>query len=490
MAHPSAVFPSSIGHDTHALPQHVDELWQAHERRVDQCDAETTIVLHEPVDTTLVKYQWDSRRGRNLHVAWPANTPEQETWKNQVTTLVSARTPWSTRDSIQIDSILKDGKGSQAVSAMDGKTHPQNSKPKLFVKSLKTTPDYRTAQAVEATARWPDLLKRGKTHNRLNKYGPGVAPPGTKLTGAPDWERRVNEDEDETKSNQRDARIPKKNSIRVTHVASRDGLILAKHQRVQRGASFHAASKKDARVARTIIKNTEAGMPSKNGQLPGVEWRCSHFTVLADKKSGGASESTLVGTVESNDSSHLPTHPTYGMRIDTEHGYGSASQQVSRSKFDACADNPSRLSTRRTFRSTLPSIETPSTKNVSAVTLLGVAKHVRGQSTAAISSTYLHTNTLMGPLRKPPQKPRIGKGGGGLPVDTQKLAALEAKTKTKRETFEKTSSQPSGAAHVAAHITRLGALSKTFNDRQWAMVGKGVAAANIRIKDERSWVKG
>jgi len=44
-------------------------------RVADQCDPAETVILHAPVDAVMT-YTWDARRGRNLHVAWPANIPE------------------------------------------------------------------------------------------------------------------------------------------------------------------------------------------------------------------------------------------------------------------------------------------------------------------------------------------------------------------------------------------------------------------------------
>jgi hypothetical protein len=76
-------------------------------RVADQCVAAETVILHPPVDA-VVTYAWDKRRGRNLHVAWPANIPELARYEPE--TNADAKTPFD-RTRTPRDSILVVKKG-------------------------------------------------------------------------------------------------------------------------------------------------------------------------------------------------------------------------------------------------------------------------------------------------------------------------------------------------------------------------------------------
>ena len=71
-------------------------------RVADQCVAAETVILHKPVDA-VVTYAWDKRRGRNLHVAWPANIPELARYEPEIN--ANAKTPFD-RTKTPGDSIL------------------------------------------------------------------------------------------------------------------------------------------------------------------------------------------------------------------------------------------------------------------------------------------------------------------------------------------------------------------------------------------------
>jgi hypothetical protein len=152
-------------------------------RVADQCVAAETVILHPPVDA-VVTYAWDARRGRNLHVAWPANIPELARYEPE--TNADAKTPFdrtrTPRDSIL---VVKKGASVHGAGAKNNRAGAETGVvdcTKIDVPSLKT-PRFPTAQAREASARWPQLLLRGQTHRRLNAYGPGGRATGHEAHG-------------------------------------------------------------------------------------------------------------------------------------------------------------------------------------------------------------------------------------------------------------------------------------------------------------------
>ena len=400
-----------------------------------------------------------------------------------------------------VHSILKDTWSVGAVSRRAHHHHhgqkdwQHTTEKRAFVKSLLIKPTYPTAQAVEANARWLTLSKRGQTHRRRNKYGLGVAPPGTKLTGAPDWMLKDGDDDadfDETDFDDRNQKP--KSSIRVLHVLSSSGVVSVKHVVVLRpGASCHAhGSSADKRVARAIWRNADKQLVSKDGKLPGAEWRSAHFESRGEKKEN----------VQNRNGQPTPgrfireSHPTYGVGKDTECEFGSASQTVSRSKLGNTLHETRHL-TRRTFRSGLEIFDAAKTTKTkkgvvndnspSSAAVVLAAKSVPSLPSSEILSVGVALHTLLGPPRKMPQQAGIGSGGGGLAVAVEtgrrRRDSKEGNPKKSERTLAANES-------LAAHIARLGALSASFNDRQRAMVGRGVAEARLTIKHEQSWVKG
>ena len=335
-------------------------------RVADQCDPAETVILHAPVDAVMT-YTWDARRGRNLHVAWPANIPELA--RHEPPRTDSARgggiTPFD-RTRTPGDSILVVKRGAERAAypkaanaaLADTKEIEKIEKiEKTFTPALRSlrAPRFPTAQAREASVRWPQLLLRGQTHRRLNAFGPGVAPPGARLTGAPDWALEDDEDEDDTATVSADA--PPRASVRVTHVARRDGEVVARQRRVREDAPSSRAERVESRnrtVARALRARATRG--TQDGRLPGAEWRTAHRDALvaAGTRSRGmasaASEPAPVSFgVDANDGADMAPTERYGVEADLALGYGSASQPFSRSKAHVPGDS-ARRSTTRTFR--------------------------------------------------------------------------------------------------------------------------------------------
>ena len=334
-------------------------------RVADQCDPAETVILHAPVDAVMT-YTWDARRGRNLHVAWPANIPELA--RHEPPRTDSARgggiTPFD-RTRTPGDSILVVKRGAERAAypkaanaaLADTKEIEKIEKiEKTFTPALRSlrAPRFPTAQAREASARWPQLLLRGQTHRRLNAFGPGVAPPGARLTGAPDWALEDDEDEDDTATVSADA--PPRASVRVTHVARRDGEVVARQRRVREDAPSSRAERVESRN-RTVARAARArARGTQDGRLPGAEWRTAHRDALvaAGTRSRGmasaASEPAPVSFgVDANDGADMAPTERYGVEADLALGYGSASQPFSRSKAHVPGDS-ARRSTTRTFR--------------------------------------------------------------------------------------------------------------------------------------------
>ena len=477
-------------------------------RVADQCDPAETVILHAPVDAVMT-YTWDARRGRNLHVAWPANIPELA--RHEPPRTDSARgggiTPFD-RTRTPGDSILVVKRGAERAAypkaanaaLADTKEIEKIEKiEKTFTPALRSrrAPRFPPAQAREASARWPQLLLRGQTHRRLNAFGPGVAPPGARLTGAPDWALEDDEDEDDTATVSADA--PPRASVRVTHVARRDGEVVARQRRVvSRGRSRNASSSREARVEsrnRTVgcaLRARAARGASKDGRLPGADWRAVHSDAAAGR---------------------------YGVEADLALGYGSASQPVSRSKLHA-PGGLARRSTTRTFRDD-PEVARAAarvararvSKAADAATPVAAAKlfAIRGRSAAAFAYPPEGSQGVPegseGSRASPDAsasarlasrgrlRTREGLGGGNLaagPSEAEPSRAARSRRaeETRRERDSDGSGRRRGAgdpASPASHIARLGALSASFNDRQRVMVGRGVQEARTRIRDERSW---
>ena len=208
-------------------------------RTLDRFDPETSIIVR-PIREEEKEI---NRNGDTLRVAPRRNTPGVD-----FETYATGRPQRTQRGEHThghfVHSIPKDTWSVGAVSRRAHHHHGQKdwqhtTEKRAFVKSLLNKPTYPTAQAVEANARWLTLSKRGQTHRRRNKYGLGVAPPGTKLTGAPDWMLKDGDDDadfDETDFDDRNQKP--KSSIRVSHVLSSSGVVSVKHVVVLRpGAS-------------------------------------------------------------------------------------------------------------------------------------------------------------------------------------------------------------------------------------------------------------
>ena len=504
-------------------------------RVADQCDPAETVILHAPVDAVMT-YTWDARRGRNLHVAWPANIPELA--RHEPPRTDSARgggiTPFD-RTRTPGDSILVVKRGAEraaypkaANAALADTKEIEKIKKieKTFTPALRSlrAPRFPTAQAREASARWPQLLLRGQTHRRLNAFGPGVAPPGARLTGAPDWALEDDEDEDDTATVSADA--PPRASVRVTHVARRDGEVVARQRRVREDAPSSRAERVESRnrtVARALRARATRG--TQDGRLPGAEWRTAHRDALvaAGTRSRGmasaASEPAPVSFgVDANDGADMAPTERYGVEADLALGYGSASQPFSRSKAHVPGDS-ARRSTTRTFRDE-PEVaravarvaRARDSKAADAATLAAASKAIRGRSTAALGSEGSEGVGRSSPDASPGARAasrgrrlaaRGGLGGGNLPFEPSDLSVLQKKSSRRRaddtretrrsvgeRSFAPTRLGDAGdPTSPASHIARLGALSASFSDRQRAMVGRGVQEARTRIRDERSWGK-
>ena len=340
-------------------------------RVADQCDPAETVILHAPVDAVMT-YTWDARRGRNLHVAWPANIPELA--RHEPPRTDSARgggiTPFDRTGTQDGDSnpVVKRGAERaaylypKAANAALADTKEIEKIEKTFTPALRSlrAPRFPTAQAREASARWPQLLLRGQTHRRLNAFGPGVAPPGARLVGAPDWALEDDDDEDETATVSADS--PPRASVRVTHVARRDGKVVARQRRVvslererSRDAPWSRAERVESRnqtVARAL--RTRATRGTQDGRLPGPDWRAAHRDALiaaGTRSRGMASAASEPAAVSVERDANAPNAPTerYGVEADLALGYGSASQPFSRSTTHVPGVFIQR-STTRTFR--------------------------------------------------------------------------------------------------------------------------------------------
>lgn len=503
-------------------------------RVADQCDPAETVILHAPVDAVMT-YTWDARRGRNLHVAWPANIPELA--RHEPPRTDSARgggiTPFD-RTRTPGDSILVVKRGAERAAypkaanaaLADTKEIEKIEKiEKTFTPALRSlrAPRFPTAQAREASARWPQLLLRGQTHRRLNAFGPGVAPPGARLTGAPDWALEDDEDEDDTATVSADA--PPRASVRVTHVARRDGEVVARQRRVREDAPSSRAERVESRnrtVARALRARATRG--TQDGRLPGAEWRTAHRDALvaAGTRSRGmasaASEPAPVSFgVDANDGADMAPTERYGVEADLALGYGSASQPFSRSKAHVPGDS-ARRSTTRTFRDE-PEVaravarvaRARDSKAADAATLAAASKAIRGRSTAALGSEGSEGVGRSSPDASPGARAgsrgrrlaaRGGLGGGNLPFEVRSEASVLQSSRRRaddtRETRRSVGERSVAPTRLgdagdptspASHIARLGALSASFSDRQRAMVGRGVQEARTRIRDERSWGK-
>ena len=372
-------------------------------RVADQCVAAETVILHKPVDA-VVTYAWDKRRGRNLHVAWPANIPELARYEPE--TNADAKTPFdrtrTPRDSIL---VVKKGASVHGAGANDdpnragAETGVVDCK-KSDVPSLKT-PTFPTARAREARERWPQLLLRGQTHRRLNAYGPGVAPPGTRLTGAPDWKRDDDDDEDDDEADETLSVSTPRETIRVTHVARRDGEIVARQRRVVSSSTSSSVSKPE--LAETLNRTVgcalraRATRGSMDGRLPGATWRAAHRDArvrVGDSGDSGDSSTVFVrpetvSGVASLSRTERSRTCGYGVEADLALGYGSASQPHSRSKLHAPGDRAQR-STTRTFRDE-PEVKravarTRGDDAADAATLVAAAKAIRGRATVSLDS--------------------------------------------------------------------------------------------------------
>ena len=456
-------------------------------RVADQCDPAETVILHPPVDA-VVTYAWDARRGRNLHVAWPANIPELARYEPEIN--ANAKTPFD-RTKTPGDSILVVKKGARdGAGAMFKETGGGDTTKKSDVPSLRA-PRFPTAQAREASARWPQLLLRGQTHRRLNAYGPGVAPPGTRLTGAPDWKRDDDDDDDDDEIKNSTPR----ETIRVTHVARRDGEIVARQKKVVSSSTSSSVSKSE--LAETLNRTVgcalraRATRGSMDGRLPGATWRTAHRDARVRVGDGGG--------VASLSRAERSRTFGYGVKADLALGYGSASQPHSRSKLHAPGD-PARRSTTRTFRDE-PEVaravaRTRGDDAFDAATLVAAAKAIRGRATVSLDSkSYASAedtgSSPTGSGSRGRLQARRGLGGGNLPADPSAASRrAEPRPREARSEPERTRRGDAGdPTSPASHIARLGALSASFNDRQRAMVGRGVQEARTRIRDERSWGK-
>ena len=372
-------------------------------RVADQCVAAETVILHKPVDA-VVTYAWDKRRGRNLHVAWPANIPELARYEPE--TNADAKTPFD-RTRTPRDSILVVKKGASVHGAGANDNHDRAGAEtgvvdckKSDVPSLKT-PTFPTARAREARERWPQLLLRGQTHRRLNAYGPGVAPPGTRLTGAPDWKRDDDDDDDDYETSETSSVSTPRETIRVTHVARRDGEIVARQRRVVSSSTSSSVSKSE--LAETLnltvgcALRARATRGSMDGRLPGATWRAAHRDArvrVGDSGDSGDSSTVFVrpetvSGVASLSRTERSRTCGYGVEADLALGYGSASQPHSRSKLHAPGDRAQR-STTRTFRDE-PEVKravarTRGDDAADAATLVAAAKAIRGRATVSLDS--------------------------------------------------------------------------------------------------------
>lgn len=532
-------------------------------RVADQCDPAETVILHAPVDAVMT-YTWDARRGRNLHVAWPANIPELARHEPPPprTDGGSARgggiTPFD-RTRTPGDSILVVKRGAERAAYPKAANAAEQTDTKEIEKMIEKTftpftpalrslraPRFPTAQAREASARWPQLLLRGQTHRRLNAFGPGVAPPGARLAGAPDWALNEDDDDEDETATEDETDSPPRASVRVTHVARRDGEVVARQRRVvslERERSDAPSSVRRERVEsrnRTVARalRTRATRGTQDGRLPATDWRAAHrdalVALIGTRSRGMASAASEPAPVSAErDDANAPNAPMerYGVEADLALGYGSASQPFSRSKTHVPGD-PARRSTTRTFRDD-PEVaravarvaRARDSKAADAATLAAASKAIRGRSTAASdengaslpcvgasegversSPDAVQKGAPPGASRGRRLAARGGLGGGNLPFEAPAEASVHqsSRSATADETRETRRSVGSSsrsraptrsAAHAgdptspASHIARLGALSASFSDRQRAMVGRGVQEARTRIRDERSWGK-
>jgi len=527
-------------------------------RVADQCDPAETVILHAPVDAVMT-YTWDARRGRNLHVAWPANIPELARHEPPPPRTDSARgggiTPFD-RTRTPGDSILVVKRGAERAAypkAANAALADTKECLRTFTPALRSlrAPRFPTAQAREASARWPQLLLRGQTHRRLNAFGPGVAPPGARLAGAPDWALNEDDDDEDETATEDETDSPPRASVRVTHVARRDGEVVARQRRVKVSLERvretpDAPSSRAERVEsrnRTVARalRTRATRGTQDGRLPATDWRAAHrdalVALIGTRSRGMASAASVSGIRypvsaerDANARKNAPME-RYGVEADLALGYGSASQPFSRSKTHVPGD-PARRSTTRTFRDD-PEVaravarvaRARDSKAADAATLAAASKAIRGRSTAALdengaslpcvgasegversSPDAVQKGAPPGASRGRRLAARGGLGGGNLPFEAPAEASVHqsSRSATADETRETRRSVGSSsrsraptrsAAHAgdptspASHIARLGALSASFSDRQRAMVGRGVQEARTRIRDERSWGK-
>ena len=501
-------------------------------RVADQCDPAETVILHAPVDAVMT-YTWDARRGRNLHVAWPANIPELA--RHEPPRTDSARgggiTPFD-RTRTPGDSILVVKRGAERAAypkaanaaLADTKEIEKIEKiEKTFTPALRSlrAPRFPTAQAREASARWPQLLLRGQTHRRLNAFGPGVAPPGARLTGAPDWALEDDEDEDDTATVSADA--PPRASVRVTHVARRDGEVVARQRRVREDAlsvarSASRAGTKPSRArcapARRAARRTGAfpawsGAPRTATRLspPGRARAKWHPPRRNRRRYPSASTRTMPtwrrpSATVSRRTSRSGTgrrRSRFRGRKRTCRGTPRGARRRARSGMSRRWRVPWRVARARGLESrraaTLAAFKGDSREVHRGVGVGGVGGVGGGRRRSPDASPGARAASRGRRLAA-----RGGLGGGNLPFEPSDLSVLQSSrraddTRETRRSVGERSVAPTRLGDAgdptspASHIARLGALSASFSDRQRAMVGRGVQEARTRIRDERSWGK-
>ena len=484
-------------------------------------------------------YTWDARRGRNLHVAWPANARARQARASPDGLGPRGRDPAvrQNQDARRLHpgreagrSWRREPKAANAALADTKEIEKIEKIEKTFTPALRSLRAPPCPPTPGAKARAPALAaavcSAGSAQAPEPPFGAEVASPGARLTGAPDWALEDDEDEDDTATVSADGRRARRCARRT--IARRDGEVVA--PKVERAFARRAVVSRGARrwgpgsTEPSRARCARARRAAQDGRLPGAEWRTAHRDALvaAGTRSRGmasaASEPAPVSFgVGAERWRRHGADRRYGVEADLALGYGSASQPFSRSKAHVPGDS-ARRSTTRTFRDE-PEVaravarvaRARDSKAADAATLAAASKAIRGRSTAALGSegsegvgrSSPDASPGRGPVRAGADSRRVGVWGAGTSRsgsvrrraffralgDARTIRARRGVPSASVRLRRRGSAAAGDPTSPASHIARLGALSASFSDRQRAMVGRGVQEARTRIRDERSWGK-
>jgi hypothetical protein len=346
----------------------------------------------------------------------------------------------------------------------------------------------------------------------LNAFGPGVAPPGTRLTGKPDWALEGDADADADADDSDDAdddasfergkslseeKTSAPRSVRVTHVVSSDGDVIAR-QRIERtrpfvssrSAATNEAARRDRSVASALIARSVAG--PADGRVPGARWRRAHFDAPRTVFEIGSRDTVHNEDVESTYRSNA-----YGVAADARRNQGSSSQARSRSKW--IPGKTEKRSTSRTFRDEIEAdrfrADPRGASHANGDTAkrshfrIAASGELRGRSAAdGDGRSVAPPNDLVEGTRAAARTGR-GPGGGNLSSVEQRPSSSSSFVAATRTTGTVSLRSECDVTSVASCVARLGALSASFGERQRSMVNRGMREARTRIKNERSWGK-